>query len=409
MKTPTELQALLEKLLDGQCNQAELQELLTHFQQAGTESPLMEQILAELQDNNSVSPMVQQHVDHIVMATDVALAPFWRTQRKPPIRRIRRWIPYAAAIVLALAGTWIFWGDQMGGYQSIQVKAEDIMPPRSRATLTLDNNRTIDLNVAKTGIVVGDEIRYLDGSAVSPEADPHTARVATDLRLTTPEGSTYQVTLPDGSKVWLNAASSLKYPSRFDADKRIVHLEGEAYFEIRNTKHEIGDDGITPAGAWPFQVVSKGQTVEVHGTQFNISAYPEEETIVTTLVEGSVQVALIKDEARAQPIFLKPGYQSIAHETHIETRKVNVDAFVAWKNGVFYFEETPFPTAMNQLSRWYDIEVVYPKSIPDTYLYGEIGRDESLAAVLRIFEKSGLRFKVERYDGKNNLVVLNTH
>src|SRR5690606_5790464 len=156
-------------------------------------------------------------------------------------------------------------------------------------------------------------------------------------KLTTPKGGTYQVALPDGTKVWLNADSELKYPNQFTGKERIVELKGEAYFDVRNLKNST-----------PFKVVSKGQTVEVLGTQFNVSAYPDEDEIQTTPVEGSVQIAA---DGRDQIMQLKPGEQGRLTGTRFRKEEVDISAFVAWKDDLFSFSENELRAVMNKLSR----------------------------------------------------------
>src|SRR5690606_11646560 len=162
----------------------------------------------------------------------------------------------------------------------------------NRATLTLADGRVVNLSQSQSGIIVGDGITYLDGSTVfgqgagSTEQGTRHKGVTTDnLQLTTPKGGTYQITLADGTKVWLNSASTLRYPSRFDGDERIVEMEGEAYFEVAP---------FSSKSPRPFLVKTENQTLKVLGTHFNVSAYADEEETKTTLVEGAVQIVNLK-------------------------------------------------------------------------------------------------------------------
>src|SRR5690606_11055125 len=248
-----------------------------------------------------------------------------------------RWLPYAAAFAIALTAAWFFWGGSDANVPAgnLAMQSEDIAPGRNRATLSFADGRTIDLNDGKTGIVVGERISYLDGSEVSDIRN-----LATDIQdngncnlssntpclmsLKTPKGGTYQITLPDGTKVWLNAASTLKYPSRFEGDERIVEIEGEGYFSV------VRDKGS------PFKVISKGQEIEVLGTKFNIAAYPDDHAMKTTLVEGKVKVSSLL-QASIESVLI-PGQQAVTQGANIEVHTVDIAQYIAWKDGNFHFD-----------------------------------------------------------------------
>lgn len=317
--------------------------------------------------------------------------------------RLRPRIVAAAAMILAaLAGTWVFLeqGSRINeqGQRSKEqgLAAADIAPGDNRATLTLADGRMVDLSPEQSGIIVGDGITYLDGSSVlSEQVNKLTSEQADKAEqndkltnsqvhnLTTPKGGTYSITLPDGTKVWLNAASTLKYPSRFSGDERIVELEGEAFFEVRKTGSP--EDGKSGSQKIPFKVITNGQTVEVLGTKFNISAYPDEQEVKTTLVEGKVRVkaAAIGVAIRnTQYTILSPKEQAITREAHTIIQQVDVQQFTAWRGGTFRFDDTPLVDIMRQVSRWYDVEVDYSQ-LPDKRITGVVSRGERLSAVLR--------------------------
>jgi len=320
-----------------------------------------------------------------------------RLQRKP--RRLRRWLPYAAAVFIATtAAAWIFYGDKIHlTAKTVNQKSEDIAPGGNRATLTLADGRTIDLSEEQSGIVVADGITYPDGSLVLP----HTRLATHNLRLTTPKGGTYQITLPDGSNVWLNAASTLKYPSRFD-DERVVELEGEAYFEVR--KSERPEDGKSTLSRQqknaksekrfrPFKVLTAGQAVEVMGTEFNISAYTGEPETKTTLVEGSVQVSLTTNHR--PPVTINPGEQVVVRDSNLDKIKVDIAAATAWKSGKFNFDGKPFHQVMNEVGRWYDLEVVYEGNKPTGQLVGDAYRNQNLSIVLGMLDVLEIDYKLD--------------
>ncbi len=299
------------------------------------------------------------------------------------------WLSYAAALIVAVSiGISVYTGQRIT-HDSIHVDAADISPGGNRATLTLADGRTVNLKSTQTGIVMEDGIRYVDGTEIA--AVGHDAGASHILSLSTPKGGTYQIVLPDGTKVWLNSASVLRYPSQFSDSERIVELEGEAYFEVARN------------ASIPFLVHTKSQTVEVLGTQFNISAYGDEGGTQTTLVAGKVQVAMRNTR---HSVLLAPGEQSVLNGDTFIKRSVNVAAYIGWKNGVFYFDETPLQSAMTQLSRWYDVEVVYKHNdAPESHFYGEIDKNKPLSEVLDILQEGGVKFEVVKEGARNKLIV----
>ncbi|UII31827.1 DUF4974 domain-containing protein [Fulvivirga ulvae] len=221
------------------------------------------------------------------------------------------------------------------------------LPGKKKAILRLSNGQTIELGDKKhTGSMVdGSAIDITDASVrYNHKAQVGKAAVAMH-EIIIPRGGEFTLVLADGTKIWLNSQSSLRYPAAFNGDKRIVELTGEAYFEVAHIK------------AQPFEVVTANQTITVLGTSFNVSHYPEDKEIVSTLVEGKVRV----NTTGGSKTTLSPGEQAVYNKSDnaITRRKVNVEKCIAWKNGLFYFENEPLEKIMTTLSRWYDIEVVY--------------------------------------------------
>ncbi len=333
-------------------------------------------------------------------------------REETPIRNmgLRRWLPYVAAIlIMGIVGTWMLWDSQTIDQKTENASLlEDVQPGGNRALLTLADGRTVDLSTAQSGIVVGDVLTYLDGTTILGEGLASDAPIL--MSISTPKGGTYQITLPDGSTVWLNSASKLTYPSQFDQDERIVELEGEAYFEVskmlkpRISKSRKSNNSTSKQ--LPFLVKTRNQTVEVLGTEFNISAYHDEPEVTTTLVEGSVKVALSRLSESAPSTILKPGQQSIVGSEDARVSEVDVSAFVGWKEGYFIFNGTELHDAMRQLSRWYDVEVIYEGVIPHTPFYGKISRDDTLAEVLTILKEGKVNFRIEKQGTSNRLIVI---
>lgn len=313
-------------------------------------------------------------------------------------QRIRRILPYAAAIlIISFAGIWYTYNQEV--HQVHEIAAEDISNGGNNAFLTLTDGRKIDLSTGQSGIIIENgQITYEDGSslAVLPDVG-RTVQTNSTLELSTPRGGTYRMTLPDGSKVWLNAASTIKYPSNFIGKERIVEISGEAYFDIKNDRQR------------PFKVLSKNQEIEVLGTEFNITAYPDENETKTTLVDGKIRLSWsAKSEGTAslnKTIILIPGEQGRLDNGRITKSKVDIAAYTAWKDGFFYFNRTPTAVAITQLARWYDLDVIYEGTRPEANLFAYIDRNKPLSAVLKALEKSELKFKVVQKGQRKQLIV----
>ncbi len=294
--------------------------------------------------------------------------------RPSQARRIH-WAYWAAAAAVLLVASVV-------GYFAVDrqespvdnLAATQILPGGNRATLALADGRTIALSEAQAGIVVADGITYLDGSAVLGH-NPLTSTPQL-LTLTTPKGGTYAVTLPDGSRVWLNSASTLKYPSRFENDERVVEIAGEGFFEIeRDSKR-------------PFKVRSERQEIEVLGTIFNVAAYADEEETRTTLVEGRVRVG--------SNHVLRPGEQAITRGGTTTIAQVDTESATAWKDGYFVFDNEPLHSILRKVGRWYDVEIQYQDDVQDLSFLGIIPRSERIQAVLTRLEKTGdVKFSIK--------------
>lgn len=325
------------------------------------------------------------------------------SEKKYNRRRVVSMIAAASVLLVMLSvGAYIYINESAGFKQGLMAGSEDIDPGSNKAVLTLADGRKINLDAATDGELAEERgikiTKTADGQIVYEVMPTRTngSAVISYNTIETPKGGQYKIVLPDSSRVWLNAASTLKYPTNFDPKNRTVELKGEAYFEISPDKQR------------PFLVKSDRQLTQVLGTQFNISAYSEEEAVKTTLVEGAVSVvpASSKENKSSNlPTILKPGEQSTVLNGKMSVAKVDLIPYISWKKGVFYFDETSLVDAMRQLSRWYDVEVVYSGEVPNTYFYGEISRTKTLSAVLAILQEGGVRFKIEKAEGKNKLIV----
>lgn len=251
----------------------------------------------------------------------------------------------------------------------------DIPPGGNRAMLTFSDGSSINLDENKSGIVVGDSLTYDDGTAIPVEKETKYATI------TTPNGGQYQVTLPDGSKVWLNAASSLRYPMEFTGGQRKVVFEGEGYFDITaDEKH-------------PFIVQTPTQEITVLGTEFNVIAYGNEPASSTTLVEGSVSVSQVSTDEKT---VIKPGQQAISTGGRLTVATVNVGDYTAWKDGLLMLNNADLPAVARQVERWYDVEFVMGPQQTGGTLSGILPRDVNLSEVLAGLQfHTGLQFKLE--------------
>ncbi|NGM63309.1 DUF4974 domain-containing protein [Sphingobacterium sp. SGG-5] len=307
-------------------------------------------------------------------------------EKKSIVPLWKRWLPYVAAIIVLLTGGMLLIHEpDADPATSIAKIGQDIVPLGDRATLTLADGRMIELKAEQTGIVFSDNtITYADGSSIHGERLlPHDT-----YQLSTPKGATFQITLPDGTKVWLNGDTQIRYPGKFATTKRLVELEGEAYFSV------VKQNGI------PFIVSTEGQKIEVLGTEFNISTY-EETSTKTTLSEGSVRVT--SKSLPSTSLQLSPGEQSILYTDGIlNKKKVNLKQELAWRSGIFYFDETPFADIMQQVARWYDVDIRYETGIPKGTFSGVIDREVSLRTLIEFFgESSRYEFRLE-----NKIVIV---
>jgi transmembrane sensor len=267
-------------------------------------------------------------------------------------------------------------------------RTEDIAPGSNKAVLTLADGTKISLTdvengqlATQSGIVV---TKNANGQLVYTVNNTVQGNLSADVSyntISTPRGGQYQINLPDGTSVWLNSASSLRFPVNFsNLRERKVELIGEAYFEVKSNKSK------------PFRVASEGQTVEVLGTHFNVMAYPNEKNLETTLLEGKVSVKTGGTEKS-----IVPGEQSQLRNGSIKVLKLaDPESVVAWKNNLFQFDNMDIDKVLRQIERWYDVEVNYVGARPDVYFTGVIPKDVKVSRILMALEQAcGVKFVIE--------------
>jgi transmembrane sensor len=418
----TRFETLLNAYKNDTLTQAELNELLLLLK--SNDTVLKDSILNDLQQNtfagNTTATQRQRMFDNIIIAT--------QTRRKARVVQLWKRVAVAAAIVLlAGAGTYLLIdGKQdnatVGTGTSNNVR-HDVMPGGNKAVLTLSDGSIIVLDSARNGSLAqqgnANVIKEDDGQLLYKQeegGDPLTIGHSplTYNTLATPRGGQYQLVLPDGSKVWLNAASFIRYPVAFTGNSREVELEGEGYFEIATLRLRSGQK-------MPFHVKTKTQDVEVLGTHFNVNSYSDEVAVKTTLLEGAVKVrqwSMVNGQSASAmapankpakdaefSVVLKPGEQAVqsrAHSPFTIDHSPNINEVMSWKNGQFYFSNTDIETIMRQIARWYDVQVEYKVHPADKYTVS-LSRNVPVSKLLSYLELSGgVRFKVE---GKKIIVM----
>jgi transmembrane sensor len=307
------------------------------------------------------------------------------------IRRIWRVGAAAAAILAIVAVGFLYTGWHQSNQPPVAIVSQPpavLLPGKDKAILTLAGGEAlalekgVDRDVAldgntKISVSADGKLHYLSLTPEDPKATINT--------LTTPRGGQFEVVLSDGTRVWLNSASSLKYPTSFTGSEREVELEGEAYFEV--TKNQ----------KMPFHVKTRNQEVDVLGTHFVIMAYSDEPVIKTTLLEGSVRI-----NSENTGTLLSPGDQALVGKTIIVDKHANLEEAIAWKNNVFEFNSADIKTIMRAIGRWYDVDIKYEGNFNNQKLTAIVSRESNASELLQILSTSGFHFKI---DGKSITVM----
>lgn len=371
--TKAEAKELLNKYMKGECTPEE-KGLVEHWYL----SESSKQSLPD--DQEDFSPEKMQMWDEISEMSDL--------QNRRKRSGVILWgtsIAAAVLLIFSISNNFFIEKEEALISKKENVQVFDKEAGSNKAVLTLGDGSKIILDDALKGNIAiegGISIRKSsDGSIVYdiPELAVRNSKSVPYNTIETPKGGKYQVILPDGSIVWLNAGSLLRFPAIFTGNERNVELSGEAYFEVAKNID------------MPFNVRTKNMNIHVTGTQFNVMAYNDESYSAATLVEGSVQVS-----NPSQKLFLQPGEQVLANETsNLSKRDADIEETIAWKNGLFQFNNSDIHTVMNQISRWYDVSIEYRGRVPEKHFGGYISRESKLSQVLKMLELSGVRFSIE--------------
>lgn len=387
---PERLNYLFQNYFDKTATEKERDELMQIIN-----DPLQEEVIKSLMEDvfmsntstNMENDVFAQGQKEKMLDAVFAVQPGKPESGSAIVKGIARisWVKYAAAAILLLSVGLFFFKSKQTNFGTSQVKiSNDIKPGGNNAVLTLSNGTRIMLNDAKNGKLAvqgsasvvklaNGELKYNQNGATEGAPVYNT--------MSTPRGGQYKLQLPDGTIVMLNSESSITFPIAFKGKVRNVSLTGEAYFEVAKNKK------------MPFHVSFGDQQVEVLGTHFNISAYKDQPVYKTTLLEGSVRISRGKENQ-----LLVPGQQAI-YKTDSQAfvvNEVDIEDVIAWKNGLFQFDNTELEQVMLQLSRWYNVEVEYDGPKPVLNFTGAVKRDNNLSRVIKILESTGgVKFTID--------------
>ncbi len=379
MKDSKHIKLLFERYLNNHASREETAELFQYFQDTNNKEALEQMIENQLESRDKEELIDKMILDRVFGKIDLDTEP--QNFKSPTWYKTTG---VAAAIILIISISYLFLNRSTYNDHTATI----IEPGRDKATLVLSSGKTIVLEDVANGKLteeLGTTIEKTEKGGINYKIEGNTdVRIAMNL-LNVPKGGQFQITLSDGTKVWLNSNSSLKYPSAFSTSERRVELTGEAYFEVSKNKQN------------PFIVETSLQKVEVLGTKFNINAYDDESSTQTSLAEGSVRVS-----CKNNTTLLKPGQQSTLTDQNIAVRSINLDQVLDWKNGDFNFSNNNLKEIMRKISRWYNIEVIFEGPISQETYVAQISRKKRLNDVLRALQLSGSI----KYNIRNNKLYI---
>jgi transmembrane sensor len=395
---------LVQRHIDNQLTEQEEEDFFSLIQHQENRLLLQQVVDEQFQLSQVTGPSIsprrlQQIRDHILASKPT------KQVRLFTLRRIA-----VAAAVLFIAGTVYFWRVYKQGPDLTQVHAKqpaDVAPGGKGAILTLADGTKIVLDSMGNGVIAtqnGAQAVLKDGRLTYLATD-NAAENITYNTMTTPKGRQFHVQLPDGTQAWLNAASSITYPTTFNDNSREVAITGEVYFEVAHQAVKGGSRKIpfiVKIYTTPSRLAgSEVGKVEVLGTHFNVNAYEHAAGIRTTLLEGKVRVSSMVNRPTGRQVgewsILKPGEQAIAssHSPLTIDHTPDISQVMAWKNGHFNFNGNDIRSVMNEIARWYDLEVIYESEPPSRQIVGEIQRDLTLSQVMTVLKKLNINYRLE--------------
>ncbi|NII81128.1 MULTISPECIES: FecR family protein [unclassified Pedobacter] len=381
-----QIRKLYVKYLQGNSSAEELAELMRHFEKYGEKSPLMDLIEKELLQeppNTEDSEAVKEGLSRNYAVLNAKLT------TKDAKKTLRLWwLSAAACLLITIGAIWVSYFSKGGNIKELSTSKKyythDLPAASNKAILTLENGKEISLNDSSEGVLAqnngisiqknkdGQVTFVLKGTAANNQQTAYNV-------ISTPKGGKYDIVLSDGTKIYLNASSSLKFPNSFKGNERAVILTGEAFFEVSKNKR------------MPFIVNASNMKIKVLGTHFNVMAYEDEKSVQTTLVEGAVEL-----KGKNDKVLLKPGEQGSFsdQDKRINVASVDVSIATAWKDGYFVFNNSSLQEVMRQLARWYDLKIVYDGQVPESEFNGRIKRNSSLKKVLQVLQSSNVDFSL---------------
>lgn len=398
MSESKNIERLFQRYLNNECSSYEIKLLLRHFDAIENEDLLKSLIRKQsdaIEGASIISPQAQQDLlDNAFAEIKKAIAGKNKSQSSVKPIYTRFWFRMcAAAVFVLMMSTTIYYfvhqkNERVVAQNENSIPSvKDIAPGNNNAILTLDNGATIVLDSAANGILAQQgnaDVQKINGQIAYRNTDTNPDSKPVYNKIATSVGNQYQLTLTDGTRVWLNASSSIHFPASFAGNERKVDITGEVYFEVAKDARK------------PFKVAFKDKSgavseIEVLGTHFNVNTYIDEPEMKTTLLEGSVK---IKNASGVK--LLAPGQQARISPKGIEIKlDADIDQVMAWKNGYFLFDNTDIHTLMRQVARWYNVDVDFERDVTEDGFSGRISRDVPLSKLIEVFELNDVRASIE--------------
>ncbi|HEY8387631.1 MAG TPA: FecR domain-containing protein [Parasegetibacter sp.] len=399
-----EITQLLDKYLNGTASPEEVEQVHSIYNKLQQETEWPEEELGQ-----------EKYVEQAIFSR---INQKLKEENQPAkIFPVKYWMA-AASIILLLVITGLVWQHRDSDQTLIISTTGDVNPGKDGAILKLADGTEIVLDDESEGIIAASDEGVMllaqgqlfydsENTQYSSESSEgaDTDKISAYHTLTTPKGRQFNLQLPDGTRVWLNAASSIRFPAVFSGNERKVEITGEAYFEVATvyastqTRNQKSDNQDQTVSKIPFKVRTPHQIIEVLGTHFNVNAYDDEDAERTTLLEGSVRVHYLNPAASFENILLKPGQQVAVSSAfdggRSETLRADLEQVVAWKNGYFQFNAADIYQIMRQISRWYGVEVKFEGQVTKELFKGKVSRSSQLSEVMKVMKANGVNYMID--------------